>query len=108
MTMATAPGEGRSKESQSWDKQNTRQFTTTGSQEQGSEERPGLKEKQMEKPGLKEKQIRGSPGGSVVQCLPSAQGVILETWDQVPHQAPCMDPASPSAYVSVSLCVSQE
>ena len=41
---------------------------------------------------------------------PSAQGVTLETWDQVPHQAPCTEPASPSACVSasLSLCVSHE
>ena len=32
----------------------------------------------------------------------SAQGVILETRDQVGHQAPCMEPASPSACVSAS------
>ena len=40
--------------------------------------------------------------------LPSAQGVILETQDQVLRQAPCMEPASPSACVSasLSLCVS--
>ena len=24
---------------------------------------------------------------------PAAQGVILETWDRVPHLAPCMEPA---------------
>ena len=30
----------------------------------------------------------------------SARGVILETWDQVPHRAPCMKPVSPSACVS--------
>ena len=24
-------------------------------------------------------------------------------WDQVPHWAPCMEPASPSAYVSAAL-----
>ena len=32
-------------------------------------------------------------------ALPSAQGVILETGDRVPRQgqAPCMEPASPSA-----------
>ena len=35
--------------------------------------------------------------------LPSAQGRILETQDRVPHQAPCMEPASPSACVSASL-----
>ena len=40
-------------------------------------------------------------------ALPSAQGVILETQDWVPCPAPCMEPASPSAYVSasLSLCV---
>ena len=27
-------------------------------------------------------------------------------WDLVPHQAPCGEPASPSAYVSASLSVS--
>ena len=37
---------------------------------------------------------------------PSAQGVILETRDPVPHQAPCMEPAPPSACVSDSLSVS--
>ena len=43
-------------------------------------------------------------------ALPSAQGVILETRDRVPHQAPCLEPASPSAGVSASfsLCVSHE
>ena len=47
----------------------------------------------------------GRLGGSVVECLPSAQGVFLETRDRVPHQAPFMEPASPSACVSASLCV---
>ena len=32
----------------------------------------------------------------------AAQGVILETLDQVPRQALCMVPASPSACVSAS------
>ena len=36
---------------------------------------------------------------------PSAQGVILGTWDRVPCQAPGMEPASPSACVSASVCV---
>ena len=45
----------------------------------------------------------GHLGGSVVERLPSAQGVILGPWDQVPHWAPCMEPASPSACVSASL-----
>ena len=49
----------------------------------------------------------GHLGGSVVQCLPLTQGVILESQDQVPHRAPYMEPASPSAYVSASfLCLS--
>ena len=40
-------------------------------------------------------------------ALPSAQGVILETWDRV-HQAPCMESASPSACISASLSVSHK
>ena len=59
----------------------------------------------------------GRLGGSAVKCLPLAQVVIPEIWDQVLHQAPCMEPvphqapphmepASPSAYVSASLSVS--
>ena len=38
---------------------------------------------------------------------PAAPGVILETQDRVPHRAPCLEPASPSAYISafLSLCV---
>ena len=47
-----------------------------------------------------------SLGGSAVWRLPLAQGVILESWDQVPQQAPCMEPASPSACVSASLSLS--
>ena len=35
---------------------------------------------------------------------PSAQGVILESWDRVPHRAPYEEPASSFAYVSA--CVS--
>ena len=42
------------------------------------------------------------PGGLVIECMPSAQGVILEFQDHVLRQAPCMEPASPSACVSVS------
>ena len=37
---------------------------------------------------------------------PAAQGVILETWDRVPHRAPCMEPASPSACDRSSCSVS--
>ena len=33
----------------------------------------------------------GRLGGSAVKCLPLAQGVILESWDRVPRQAPCME-----------------
>ena len=48
----------------------------------------------------------------MVWHLPLAQSVILESWDRVPHRAPCMGPASPSACVSaslsLSLCVSHE
>ena len=42
----------------------------------------------------------GHLGGSVIESLPLAQGMILEFWDQVPHQAPYGEPASPSACVS--------
>ena len=48
----------------------------------------------------------GCLGGSAVEHLPSAQGMISESWDQVPHRAPCEKPASPSACVSASLSVS--
>ena len=54
----------------------------------------------------------GCLGGSVLEHLPLAQGVILGSRDRVPHQAPCMEPASPSACVSASLslsfCISHE
>uniref|UniRef100_A0A8C0T6Z2 Uncharacterized protein n=1 Tax=Canis lupus familiaris TaxID=9615 RepID=A0A8C0T6Z2_CANLF len=42
----------------------------------------------------------------MVERLPLAQGRILESWDPVPHQAPCREPASPlSACVSAFLSV---
>ena len=44
--------------------------------------------------------------GSAVEHLPLGQGVILGFRDRIPHQASCMDAASPSAYVSVSLSMS--
>ena len=50
--------------------------------------------------------LRGSLGGSLVWCLPLAQGMIPGSWDRVPHRAPYREPASPSACVSASLCVS--
>ena len=46
---------------------------------------------------------RGCLGGSAVKHPPSAQSMILESLDRVPHWAPCMERASPSAYVSASL-----
>ena len=59
-------------------------------------------------PCLRKLFLEGRLGGSVVEHLPWAQGVILRSPDQVPHRAPCMEPASPSACVSASLCVSHE
>ena len=47
--------------------------------------------------------VRGSPDGPAVWSHLWPRGVILETQDPVPHRAPCMEPASPSAWVSVSL-----
>ena len=44
----------------------------------------------------------------MVEQLPSTQGVIPGSWDRVLHQTPWREPASPSAYVSASLCVSHE
>ena len=54
------------------------------------------------------KKVSGSLGGSAVGRLPLAQGVILGSRDRVPHWSPCMEPASPSACVSASFCVSHE
>ena len=51
-------------------------------------------------------QHEGHLGGSAVEHPPLAQVVILGSWDGVPHQAPPRTPASPSAYVSASLCLS--
>ena len=48
----------------------------------------------------------GHLGDSVVEHLPLAQVMIPQSWDQVPHPAHHGEPASPSAYVSASLCVS--
>ena len=41
----------------------------------------------------------------MVDRLPSAQGVILGSWDPVLHGTPCREPASSSVCVSASLCV---
>ena len=45
--------------------------------------------------------LQGSLQGSVVERLPLAPGCDLG----VPHRVPRMEPASPSACVSASLCV---
>ena len=52
----------------------------------------------------------GRLGGSVVEHLPSAHGMTLESLDRVSHWALPVEPASPSACVSasLSLCVSHE
>ena len=50
--------------------------------------------------------ILGHQGDSVVERLPLAQIVILESWGQVLYWAPCREPASPSACVSASPSVS--
>ena len=41
----------------------------------------------------------------MVEHLPWAHGVVPESRDRVPHQAPCGEPASLSACVSVSLII---
>ena len=66
---------------------------------------PGLREvlAQREREAV---QRAGAPGGSGVECLPSAQGMTPGSQGRVPHRAPCMKPASPSACVSASLSVS--
>ena len=55
---------------------------------------------------LKKREIQGFLGGSAVKGLPSAQGVILESWDRIPCRALYVKPASPSACVSASLSLS--
>ena len=47
----------------------------------------------------------GRLGGSVVERLPLARGMIPGSREPVPHWTSYMEPASPSAYVSVSVCV---
>lgn len=49
----------------------------------------------------------GRLGGSVIKSLPSTQVVTLESQVRAPGQAPCREPASPSAYRSASLCLSR-
>ena len=52
------------------------------------------------------KEIVGQPWWLSGLAPLSAQGLILETRDRVPRQAPCMEPACVSASLSLSLCVS--
>ena len=52
------------------------------------------------------KRCLGQPGWLSDLAPPSAQGLILETRDCVPCQAPCMGPVSPSASLPLSLSVS--
>ena len=49
-----------------------------------------------------------APGWLRVEHLPLAHVVIPGSWNRVLYQAPCGEPASPSAYVSasLSLCLS--
>ena len=49
----------------------------------------------------------GRLGGLAVERLPLAQGVILESWDRVPHQAPYVEllfplPVSPHPELCLS------
>ena len=52
------------------------------------------------------KETSGQPRWRSGLAPPAAWGVILEIQDRVPHRAPCMEPASPSACVSASLSLS--
>ena len=51
---------------------------------------------------------QGRLGGSVVECLPLAQVMILGSWDGVLHGAPHREFAYTSGHVSASLCVFHE
>ena len=52
---------------------------------------------------LLKKSTIGQPRWLIGLAPPTAQGKILETWDRVPRQAPCMEPASRFA---LCLCLS--
>ena len=62
-----------------------------------------FKNPKIEKKNKKQKTKIGQPGWRSGLAPPAARGVILETRYRVPRQAPCMEPASPSACVSASL-----
>ena len=53
--------------------------------------------------GFRSLGYKGHVGGSMVEHLPSTQDVIPGSQDGVPHRAPCMEPAPPSACISASL-----
>ena len=57
--------------------------------------------------GSAEVEIRNStgpaPGGLSGGASAFSPGVTPGSWDRVPYRAPCMEPASPSAWVSASL-----
>ena len=73
----------------------------------GGKPGPGSRKDGKNSTRQKRKRIPGGRlGGSAVEHLPSAQGMILESRDRVPHRAPCVESASPSACVSASLSVS--
>ena len=57
----------------------------------------------IEIPKELKKRKKGQPGWLSGLVPPSAQGVTLETRDRVPRRAPCMEPASLSASLPVSL-----
>ena len=78
--------------------------------EQGGDGDSGHDEKQLNSGLFKIFYLLEHLGGSAVECLPLAQGMVPGSWDQIPHQASCMEPASSSACVSASLsfCVFHE
>ena len=49
---------------------------------------------------ITEIKTKGQSGWFSGLALPSAHGIILETWDRVSRRAPYREPASPSACVS--------
>ena len=51
---------------------------------------------------LKKLKIEGHLGGTMVKCLPSAQGVIPVLWDRAPHQA---SPLGACFFLSHSPCL---
>ena len=51
-------------------------------------------------------EVEGCLGGSVVERLSSAQGMIPGSWDRVPHQVHVREPASLPMSLPLSLCLS--